>query len=152
LIVIPLLFRPRPSTDSLRNLPVFTRLQRMDWPGFLLFTGSFTCLFLALQWGGQTKLWKSSDVIGLLVGFCLLLVAFSFSQYFAQDRALLPFWILKQRTVLFGTIYLTLFGLHIAVVRFLDRFRSPRFIEHKFAVSLLCSDLFSSSSWDICNQ
>jgi hypothetical protein len=116
LIVIPLFFKPRPAKDSLRSLPLLSRLQRIDWLGTTLFTASFTCLFLALQWGGQTKSWKSSIIIGLFIGFGLLLCAFTFSQRIAGDQAILPVKILQQRTVLFGTIYLILFGLHVAVV------------------------------------
>jgi hypothetical protein len=116
LLIIPWFVRPKPSDNSLRRQPLIVRLRHIDWLGTLLFTGSFTCLFLALQWGGQTKPWRSSVVIGLFVGFALHLAAFVISQRYTGERSLIPPTILKQRTVLFGTVYLILFGLQMAVV------------------------------------
>lgn len=116
LLVVPWLVRPKPADHSLRKLPIVIRLQHIDWLGTVLFTGSFTCLFLALQWGGQTKPWKSSVVIGLLIGFALHLAVFGISQTYAGERSLIPPRMLKQRTVLFGTVYLVMIGLQMAVV------------------------------------
>jgi hypothetical protein len=113
--MVLLLVKPQQSNQS-RALPVLERLTRMDWFGTLIFLSAFLCLFLTLQWGGQTKPWDSSEVIGLFVGFGLLLAFFALTQYFMGDGSLIPPRILKQRTVLFGTVYLILFGIHITVV------------------------------------
>jgi hypothetical protein len=88
----------------------------MDWLGTTIFLAAFTCLFLALQWGGQTKPWNSSEVIGLFVGFGVLLGIFAYTQKFTGEESLLPRRILRQSTILFGTIYLIFFGLQMAVV------------------------------------
>ncbi|KAI1380491.1 putative MFS transporter [Hypoxylon crocopeplum] len=45
------------------------------------------CFFLALQWGGVTKLWNSADIIGLLVGCVLLLSAFAVNEWYQGDRS-----------------------------------------------------------------
>jgi hypothetical protein len=119
LAMVLLLVKPQQSSPT-RALPVRERLKRMDWIGTLIFLSAFVCLFLALQWGGQTKPWNSSEVIGLFVGFGLLLALFALTQYFMGDDSLIPPRILKQRTVLFGTVYLILFGLQMAVVSISD--------------------------------
>ncbi|MCJ1391352.1 hypothetical protein MMC18_004215 [Xylographa bjoerkii] len=50
-------------------------LQR-DISGFLTITAGVTCYLLALRWGGNLKTWDSLDVIGTLVGFGVLFIAF----------------------------------------------------------------------------
>ncbi|KAF7882840.1 uncharacterized protein EAF02_006203 [Botrytis sinoallii] len=95
--------------------PLLQKSQRMDWAGTIIFLSAFVCLYLALQWGGQTKPWRSSEVIGLFIGFGLLLGLFAYTQKFTGENSLIPRGILKQQTVLFGTIYLILFGLQMAV-------------------------------------
>ncbi|KAF2787729.1 MFS general substrate transporter [Melanomma pulvis-pyrius CBS 109.77] len=115
LLVVPWLIRPRPSNKDIQRLPVLARLRRMDWLGTLLFMGAFTCLLLALQWGGQTKPWNSSDVLGNFVGFGLLLCVFIYFQGRNNEDSLIPRRILKQRTVLFGSIYLIFLGFQTSV-------------------------------------
>ncbi|KAF7946638.1 hypothetical protein EAE96_009631 [Botrytis aclada] len=89
---------PRQAND-VRSLPPLQKLQRMDWAGTIIFLSAFVCLYLALQWGGQTKPWRSSEVIGLFIGFCLLLELFAYTQKFTGENSLIPRRILKQRTV-----------------------------------------------------
>lgn len=50
------------------------------------------CFILAFQYGGQTRPWNSSVVIGLLVGSVLFALAFVASNYFQSknDRAIIP--------------------------------------------------------------
>ncbi|KAF2806678.1 efflux pump antibiotic resistance protein [Mytilinidion resinicola] len=115
LVLVPMFIRVRLSNDALRKMPVLVRLRRIDWIGTVLFTGAFTCLFLALQWGGQIKPWKSPEVIGLIVGFALLLGVFVWTQKLMGERSLIPLRLLKQRTVLFGSMYLLLMYLALSV-------------------------------------
>jgi uncharacterized membrane protein len=58
------------------------------------------CYILALQDAGVTKPWKSSTVIGLLVGFVLIGIAFIVNEYFQKDRALLLPRLIKDRTMI----------------------------------------------------
>jgi hypothetical protein len=51
--------------------------------------GLLTCYILALQYGGQTHPWKSATVIGLFVGFVLLLSAFVAWQLFQKEYAMI---------------------------------------------------------------
>lgn len=51
--------------------------------------GMIICYLLALQYGGQTHPWNSGTVIGLLVGFALLLIIFIAWEIFQKDRAMI---------------------------------------------------------------
>ncbi|QDS72672.1 hypothetical protein FKW77_002901 [Venturia effusa] len=75
------------------------KLLQMDLPGTFILMASFTCLILTLQWGGVTKSWGSSQVIGLLVGFVLILVLFIVTQIWQGDRALIVPRLMKQKTI-----------------------------------------------------
>lgn len=114
--MVLLLVKPKTSHEEVRSLPALQRLKQMDWIGTLLFLAACISLFLALQWGGQTKSWASAEVIGLFVACAILLCLFGASQQFTGERSLLPRRILKQRSALSGTIYLILIGLQMAVV------------------------------------
>jgi len=72
----------------------------MDLPGAGLIMAAIVCYILALQYGGVTKPWNSSVVIGLLVGFVLITIAFGIVEYFQKDRALLLPRLMKDRTML----------------------------------------------------
>lgn len=72
----------------------------MDLPGAALIMAAVICYILALQYGGVTKLWSSSVVIGLLVGFVLIVVVFGIVEYLQKNRALLLPRLLKDRTML----------------------------------------------------
>jgi hypothetical protein len=51
--------------------------------------GLIISFILALQYAGQTHSWKSSQVIGLLVGFVLLTVVFILWEIFQKERAMI---------------------------------------------------------------
>ncbi|PQE18281.1 major facilitator superfamily transporter protein [Rutstroemia sp. NJR-2017a WRK4] len=86
------------------------KILQMDFPGTFTIMASLVCFFLALQWGGQTKSWKSADVIGTLVGFVLLLIAFLVIQYFQGERGIIVGRLLKDRTVSVGMAYVFFLG------------------------------------------
>jgi hypothetical protein len=54
---------------------------------------------LALQWGGTIFPWKDSRIVGLLVGFGVMILIFMFIQYKLGDKATLRLNVLNQRTV-----------------------------------------------------
>ena len=72
----------------------------MDLPGAGLIMAAAICYVLALQDGGVTRPWNSSVVIGLLVGFVLITIAFGIVEYLQKDRALLLPRLVKDRTML----------------------------------------------------
>ena len=73
-------------------------LLQMDLVGTFLIMASTVCYLLALQWGGTTKPWSDSTVIGTLIGFVLLTIAFAVNEGYMGSRALLqPQLLLKRR-------------------------------------------------------
>jgi hypothetical protein len=80
----------------------------MDLPGTGLIMAAVICYILALQDGGVTKPWNSSVVIGLLVGFVLIMIVFGIVEYLQKDRALLLPRLMKDRTMLVCCIFVSL--------------------------------------------
>ncbi|KAL9119238.1 MAG: hypothetical protein Q9187_004212 [Circinaria calcarea] len=71
----------------------------MDPPGTALMMGAAISFILALQYGGTTKPWNSSTVIGLLVGFVLMLIAFVILELVQGERAMLTPRLMRDRNV-----------------------------------------------------
>ncbi|KAG6860732.1 hypothetical protein C0995_008088 [Termitomyces sp. Mi166 len=76
------------------------RWLRLDWIGTFLSLSMVTTLLLALQWGGNTKLWSDPGVVACLVLFVLLLVAFVAWEYKKGPDAILPLKMLLRRSIL----------------------------------------------------
>lgn len=92
----------------------------MDLPGTFILMAAFVCLILALQWGGVTKSWGSSDVIGVLVGFGLILILFVAVEIWQDERALIIPRLVKQRTIYLLTLWqLTFFGVFLELLYYL---------------------------------
>ena len=72
----------------------------MDFPGAALIMAAVVCYVLALEKGGITESWSSATVIGLLVGFVLIMIAFGVVEYLQKERALLLPRLLKNRVML----------------------------------------------------
>lgn len=62
------------------------KLRGLDAAGAVLLISAIICLLLALQWGGTTYSWSDSKVFGCLIGFGLLLIAFSVLQVYLGDQ------------------------------------------------------------------
>lgn len=75
------------------------KLLQMDIQGTVLIVASLVCFVLALEDGGVSHPWNSSVVVGLLVGFVALAVAFSVDQWWQGDRAQIVGRIMKGRTI-----------------------------------------------------
>lgn len=80
------------------------KLLQMDVPGTFIIIASTICYLLAMQWGGATKAWSNSDVIGTLVGFGLLLILFIIIEWQMGEHAFLNSRLLKQRNILVGNL------------------------------------------------
>lgn len=98
------------------------KLLQMDLLGTALMMGAIVSLLLAFQYGGQTLTWRSPTVIGLLVGFVIILAAFSLWTAFQGERSVVPPRLIRQRKVfvsgifaftLIGGYYLVLYSLPI---------------------------------------
>jgi MFS family permease len=78
---------------------------QMDFPGLVLIVGAIQCLLMALYWGGVSKRWDANDVIGCLLGFGLLLVAFVLIEWQQGPYAMLVHKLLKKREVWSGAAF-----------------------------------------------
>jgi hypothetical protein len=77
----------------------------MDPIATVLTTGALTCLLLALQYGGVTHTWDSSVVIGLLVGFVVIVIALIIAEIWQGERAMLTPRIMRKRTVWVSSVW-----------------------------------------------
>ncbi|KAI1130117.1 MFS general substrate transporter [Nemania abortiva] len=102
----------KPSSNQVNHdLPLRTKLQQMDAVGTLLFLGAVVSLLLVLQWGGQTYPWSDSRCIGLFVGFGSIATVFGLWEWKQGDTALLPFRILRKRSIHMGALVLFALGM-----------------------------------------
>ena len=88
--VIILLFFKTPRAARPAQAPWKEVLLQLDLVGCGLILAAVVCYLLALQWGGIAKRWSDSDVIGTLVGFCLLSILFIINEIYMGDRAAVP--------------------------------------------------------------
>ncbi|EHK22068.1 uncharacterized protein TRIVIDRAFT_216146 [Trichoderma virens Gv29-8] len=73
---------------------------QLDLVGSALVLASVACFSLALQWGGLSKSWSNSDVIGTLVGFFVLAVVCGINEVWMGERASIVPRLLKVRRIL----------------------------------------------------
>ncbi|THC87276.1 hypothetical protein EYZ11_013275 [Aspergillus tanneri] len=86
------------------------KVLNMDLVGVTLLMCLIICFILALQYGGQTKAWNSSDVIGLLIGFVAILIALVIWEYRQGERAMLVGRLLKRRSLWAPSTYMFFFA------------------------------------------
>ena len=84
------------------------KLLQMDPLGTVTIMAAVICFILALQWGGVTKPWSSSPVIGTLVGFVVLLIVFGIVEWQMGDRAVLQGKYLRHRGILVNLMFIFL--------------------------------------------
>ncbi|KAF6234141.1 hypothetical protein HO173_007561 [Letharia columbiana] len=81
------------------KLTVLDQLKRLDPFGLLFLIPSMVCLILALQWGNTTYPWSAPRIIGLLVTFAVLLVAFLAVEVLTPETAMAPTRVILNRSV-----------------------------------------------------
>lgn len=86
--MVILLFTP-PEQAKAVEAPLKEKLLQLDFLGLALVMGLITSCMLALQYGGQTHAWGSSEVIGLLVGFVAMSVTFVLWEIYQKERAMI---------------------------------------------------------------
>ena len=96
------------------------KMLQLDPIGIVLIMAAVICYVLALQWGGISLPWNFSTIIGLLVGFVLLLISFAVDQWWLDERAMLPKRLLKDRYIHQGMGYsFAIAGAYFLVLYFL---------------------------------
>lgn len=93
-----------PSYTAPSNVPVLTRMARIDWVGVLLHVVSVVLFPIALTFGGVVWEWDSGSTIAVWVVWGLAVISYVAQQYFClfttvEDR-LFPGYLLKNRTVM----------------------------------------------------
>ncbi|XHG08881.1 hypothetical protein AWENTII_011970 [Aspergillus wentii] len=71
----------------------------LDPLGVALFIPSIVCLILALQWGGTEYSWSAPTIIGLLVTFAVLLLAFVAVEIATPQTAMIPSRVVLNRSI-----------------------------------------------------
>lgn len=102
--VIMLFFQP-PSAAKVIPATWREKLLQMDPVGVALTMGAITSFILALEAGGQTHSWKSSMVIGLLVGFVALLITLCIWELLQGERAMIVPRLFRKQFLWVGSIY-----------------------------------------------
>nr|GAT55036.1 major facilitator superfamily transporter [Mycena chlorophos] len=105
LFVITFFFTAPGVAKKTENMPFWSRVMKFDPIGTIIFIPAIVSLLLALQWGGSTYPWKNGRIIGLFVVFGVLITAFIGVQIWRQEDATVPPRIMKQRSILFGSIF-----------------------------------------------
>ncbi|EQB55479.1 major facilitator superfamily transporter [Colletotrichum gloeosporioides Cg-14] len=86
------------------------RLMQLDLIGTAIFIPAIVCLLLALQWGGTEYPWESAKIIGLFVGFGLMIIIFIGIQLWQGDKGTLPPYLFKNRNVVCAMLFACFFG------------------------------------------
>ncbi|KAJ6086429.1 hypothetical protein N7467_005343 [Penicillium canescens] len=107
--MIFLLFKTPSSAAPAKATPKEKFLQ-MDLIGGALMMGLIISYILALQYGGQTHSWKSSQVIGLLVGFVVIVLVFVAWEIYQKERAMIVPRLFMKRYISVGSIFMFFFG------------------------------------------
>ncbi|OTB08287.1 hypothetical protein M426DRAFT_71366 [Hypoxylon sp. CI-4A] len=96
------------TPKTVKPVPISVRdlILSMDIPGLTLCLGLLIAFTIAMQRGGITEPWSSSQVIGLLVGFGVMAILFGIVQWRAGENATLVTRILKQRTIAAVSAYI----------------------------------------------
>lgn len=93
---------------------------QMDLIGTALIMAATISFLLALQWGGHQHPWNSSTVIGLFVGFGLMIVAFIVLEWYQGERAMIAPRLISDRTVYISSAYAFFFaGAYFVLVYYL---------------------------------
>lgn len=92
------------KSEEARRATLTEKIKQMDLIGVATIMPAILCLLLALEWGGVTKPWNSRDVIGTLVGFGVLMIAFGMVEWLQGDRAMVVPYIMKQRVIWVGSL------------------------------------------------
>lgn len=118
--LIILLFFTTPNAAKPAAAPLREKLLQMDPVGVVLVMSAVISYILALQYGGQTHAWSSSQVVGLLVGFVVISAAFVVWEYFQKGRAMMPGRLVGNRTYLVSSLFAFFFaGAYFIIIYYL---------------------------------
>ncbi|KAL4881202.1 MFS general substrate transporter [Aspergillus karnatakaensis] len=82
------------------------RILNTDPVGVTLTMSLIICFILAFEYGGQSREWDSSVVIGLLVGFVAIFITLLVYEYYQGERAMFVWRLFKNRTLWAPSAYI----------------------------------------------
>ncbi|RYX83655.1 MFS transporter [bacterium] len=85
---------PKPSRD---------KAGRTDYAGMTVLATATTTIVLIATWGGKTYAWNSLEIVGLVIGAVVLLVAFIIIEQQAQEP-IIPLSLFKERNFVITTL------------------------------------------------
>jgi len=97
--LLAVLFFLHIESPEREKLTVIAQIKRIDPIGIFFFVPSMVCLILALQWGGSTYSWSAPKIIGLLVTFSVLFIAFVAVEVLTPETAMAPARIVLNRSI-----------------------------------------------------
>ncbi|KAH7025133.1 major facilitator superfamily domain-containing protein [Microdochium trichocladiopsis] len=89
LTLAAIIFVPKLEAAKTQPATIKEIILQLDLVGASLLMGAIVAIILALQYAGQTLPWGSATVIGLLVGFFLIIAAFCAWQVYLGEKAVL---------------------------------------------------------------
>lgn len=96
------------------------KILQMDPLGTALVMGGVISYILALQYGGQTKPWDSSTVIGLLVGFSAIMIVFAVWEFYNGERSMIVPRLFFHRQVWVSSLFAFFFaGSYFIIIYYL---------------------------------
>ncbi|KAH6894421.1 major facilitator superfamily domain-containing protein [Thelonectria olida] len=110
MFIVFLFVKVNRNSDDTKDMSFMDRIRQLDLLGAAIFIPAIVCLLLALQWGGADYAWKNSRIIGLFVGFGLMIAIFIGIQFWQGDRGTLPPRLFKDRNVLPAMLFAMFFG------------------------------------------
>ena len=87
------------ESPTREKLTIIDQIKRIDPIGILFFIPSMVCLILALQWGGSTDSWSAPKIIGLLITFTVLFIAFVVVEVLTPETAMAPTRVVLNRSI-----------------------------------------------------
>jgi hypothetical protein len=89
-----------------RSSSIRAILWRLHLYDTVLLVGGGLCLLLAIRHGGEDYAFDSVLIVSLLLGFFLMALLFSISQWFKGVSALIPIGVMENPIVLWGSLFL----------------------------------------------
>ncbi|KAA8642751.1 hypothetical protein EYZ11_007944 [Aspergillus tanneri] len=102
---IILFFFHTPKSAKPVPAPIKERILQMDPVGTAMVMGAVICYQLALQYGGQSRSWSSSEVVGMLVGFGVITIAFAAWERWQGERAMMVLRLMRRRSVWVNSVF-----------------------------------------------
>jgi ABC-type transport system involved in cytochrome c biogenesis permease subunit len=94
-----------PPNQEVSTGSIASKIKSLNVVNLVIFTGSITCLLLALDWGGTKLPWSNGKVISLFVLAGIAFGAFVTLEMLQKGRSTIPRSVLLNRTAGLCLVY-----------------------------------------------